>query len=300
MSTSNADKQNDRVWFVTGASSGLGRAISQAVLARGHRLVAATRTPGAVQALVHQHPDRALATALDVTDASASRAAVSAAVARFGRLDVVVNNAGYGHVGAVEELSDAELREQFDVNLFGVINITRAALPHMRRQRSGHIVQMSSLNGVEGLAGGGYYAASKFAIEGLSESLADEVASLGIRVTIVEPGPHRTRFANERSAPRARPISDYSDSVGRTREIVSRLDGNQPGDPARAADAILRAVESDDPPLRLPLGQMALDNIRARLDAQLQELEAWAPLSATSDFPSDQASDRRPSTGRAP
>jgi NAD(P)-dependent dehydrogenase (short-subunit alcohol dehydrogenase family) len=300
MSTRNRGKQTDPVWFVTGASSGLGRAISQAVLDRGHRLVAATRTPGTVQELVHEHPDRALAIALDVTDASASRAALSEAVARFGRLDVVVNNAGYGHVGAVEELSDAELRAQLDVNLFGVINVTRAALPHLRRQRSGHFVQMSSLNGVEGLAGGGYYAASKFAIEGLSESLADEVASLGIRVTIVEPGPHRTRFASARSAPRARPISDYAGSVGKTREILNELDGNQPGDPARAADAILRAVESDDPPLRLPLGQMALDNIRARLDAQLRELEAWAQLSAGSDFPSDDAPDPRASTGRSP
>jgi NAD(P)-dependent dehydrogenase (short-subunit alcohol dehydrogenase family) len=291
MSTRNADKQTDRVWFVTGASSGFGRAIGQTVLNSGGRLVAATRRPGAVQELAHQHPGRALPIALDVTDAAASRAAVSEAVERFGRVDVVVNNAGYGHVGAVEELTDAELRAQLDVNLFGVINVTRAALPHLRRQRSGHLVQMSSLNGVEGLAGGGYYAASKFAIEGLSESLAEEVASIGIRVTIVEPGPHRTRFASERSAPRARPISDYAGSVGRTREILSQLDGNQPGDPARAAAAILAAVESDDPPLRLPLGQMALDNIRARLDARLQELEAWAQVSAGSDFPSEQAPD---------
>jgi NAD(P)-dependent dehydrogenase (short-subunit alcohol dehydrogenase family) len=299
MSTRNGGKQTDRVWFVTGASSGFGRAISQAVVDRGHRLVAATRTRGAAQELVDQHPDRSLAIALDVTNAAASRAAFSEAIARFGRVDVVVNNAGYGHVGAVEELTDAELRQQLEVNLFGVINVTRAALPHLRRQRSGHFVQMSSLNGVEGLAGGGYYAASKFAIEGLSESLADEVAPLGIRVTIVEPGPHRTRFANERSAPRARPISDYAGSVGKTREIVSQLDGNQPGDPIRAADAILRAVESDDPPLRLPLGQMALDNIRARLAAQLQELEAWAELSAGSDFPSDELPDARAATGRS-
>jgi NAD(P)-dependent dehydrogenase (short-subunit alcohol dehydrogenase family) len=298
MSTRNGGKQTDRVWFVTGASSGFGRAISQAVVDRGHRLVAATRTRGAAQELVDQHPDRSLAIALDVTNAAASRAAFSEAIARFGRVDVVVNNAGYGHVGAVEELTDAELRQQLEVNLFGVINVTRAALPHLRRQRSGHFVQMSSLNGVEGLAGGGYYAASKFAIEGLSESLADEVTPLGIHVTIVEPGPHRTRFASERSAPRARPISDYADSVGKTREIVSQLDGNQPGDPVRAADAILRAVESDDPPLRLPLGQMALDNIRARLAAQLQELEAWAELSAGSDFPSDELPDARAATGR--
>jgi NAD(P)-dependent dehydrogenase (short-subunit alcohol dehydrogenase family) len=299
MSTRNGARQTDRVWFVTGASHGFGWVIGRAVLDRGHRLVAATRTPDAVQELVQTQPERALAIALDVTDAAACRAAFSDAVARFGQVDVVVNNAGYGHVGAVEELSDAELRAQLDVNLFGVINVTRAALPHLRRQRSGHFVQMSSLNGVEGLAGGGYYATSKFAIEGLSESLADEVASLGIRVTIVEPGPHRTRFASARSAPRARPISDYADSVGKTREILSQLDGNQPGDPARAADAILRAVESDDPPLRLPLGQMALDNIRARLDAQLQELEAWAQLSAGSDFPSDDQPDPRACTGRS-
>jgi NAD(P)-dependent dehydrogenase (short-subunit alcohol dehydrogenase family) len=289
MSTREPVKQSDRVWFVTGASSGFGRAIGRAVLDRGQRLVAATRDPEAVAQLVDRDPERAMARALDVTDAAASRAAFADAVARYGRLDVVVNNAGYGHVGAVEELTDGELREQLEVNLFGVINVTRAALPHLRRQRSGHLVQMSSVNGVEGLAGGGYYAASKFAIEGLSESLAEEVAPLGIRVTIVEPGPHRTRFASARSARWARPIADYADTVGRTRAVLDQLDGNQPGDPARAADAILAVVETDDPPLRLALGQMALDSIRARLDARLEELEAWAQLGATSDFPSARA-----------
>jgi NAD(P)-dependent dehydrogenase (short-subunit alcohol dehydrogenase family) len=289
MSTREPVKQSDRVWFVTGASSGFGKAIGRALLDRGQRLVAATRDPEAVAELVDRDAERVMARALDVTDAAGSRAAFAEAVARFGRVDVVVNNAGYGHVGAVEELTDAELREQLEVNLFGVINVTRAALPHLRRQRSGHLVQMSSVNGVEGLAGGGYYAASKFAIEGLSESLADEVAPLGIRVTIVEPGPHRTRFASARSARWARPIADYADTVGRTRDVVDQLDGNQPGDPARAADAILAAVETDEPPLRLPLGQMALDSIRARLDARLEELEAWAQLGATSDFPSARA-----------
>jgi NAD(P)-dependent dehydrogenase (short-subunit alcohol dehydrogenase family) len=289
MSTREPVKQSDRVWFVTGASSGFGRAIGRALLDRGQRLVAATRDPEAVAELVDRDPERVMALALDVTDAAGSRAAFAEAVGRFGRVDVVVNNAGYGHVGAVEELTDAELRQQLEVNLFGVINVTRAALPHLRRQRSGHLVQMSSVNGVEGLAGGGYYAASKFAIEGLSESLADEVAPLGIRVTIVEPGPHRTRFASARSARWARPIADYADTVGRTRDVLDQLDGNQPGDPARAADAILAAVETDEPPLRLPLGQMALDSIRARLDARLEELEAWAQLGATSDFPSARA-----------
>jgi NAD(P)-dependent dehydrogenase (short-subunit alcohol dehydrogenase family) len=274
-----------RVWFVTGASSGFGRAIGEAVLDRGDRLVATTRDPEAIEDLTGAHPERAVALRLDVTDPDACRRAVDEAVARFDRIDVVVNNAGYAHVGAVEELTDEELREQMEVNLFGVANVTRAALPVMRAQGSGHLVQMSSLNGVEGLAGGGYYAASKFAVEGLSESLAEEVAHLGIDVTIVEPGPHRTRFASERSTKSAEAMDEYAESVGPVREALSALDGNQPGDPERAAKAIVRAVEAARPPRRLPLGRMALDHIRAKLDAQREELDAWADLSASSDYP---------------
>jgi NAD(P)-dependent dehydrogenase (short-subunit alcohol dehydrogenase family) len=281
----NNTQTTGRTWFVTGATSGFGRAISQAVLDRGDRLVATGRDLDALETLVAGHPERALALRLDVTDPAAAREAVSAATARFGRIDVVVNNAGYAHVGAIEELSDDELRAQLEVNLFGVINVTRAALRPMREQRSGHLVQMSSLNGVEGLVGGGYYAASKFAVEGLSESLADEIAHLGIKVTIVEPGPHRTRFLDERSAKSSPPIEDYAGSVGQVRELLGEMDGNQPGDPARAAEAILRIVEADEPPRRLPLGQLALDSIRAKLSAQRDELDAWAELSATSDFP---------------
>ena len=276
---------DDRVWFVTGASSGFGRAISSAALERGDRVVATARDTESVAELVDDGDGRALALELDVTDPEAARAAFDEAVSRFGRVDVVVNNAGYGHVGAVEELTDDEWHQQFDVNLFGVINVTRAALPQLRKQRSGHLVQMSSLNGVEGLPGGGYYAASKFAVEGLSESLADEVGHLGIDVTIVEPGPHRTRFASDRSTKQAAAIEDYAPSVGQTRQAVGELDGNQPGDPERAAQAIIEAVEADDPPRRLALGQMALDNIRAKLKAQLSELDAWASVSASSDYP---------------
>ncbi len=288
--SSHTTGQAGRVWFVTGASSGFGRAISEEVLDHGDRLVATGRDVEAIQTLVKDHPERGMALRLDVTDPGAARAAVREATARFGRVDVVVNNAGYGHVGAVEELSDAELRQQLEVNLFGVINTTRAALPKMREQRSGHLVQMSSLNGVEGLAGAGYYAASKFAVEGLSESLADEVAHLGIKVTIVEPGPHRTRFLSERSTKLSEPIADYAESVGQTRQVLAEMDGNQPGDPARAARAIRQTVDADDPPRRLPLGQMALDDIRAKLTAQLAELDAWADLSATSDFPAAEKS----------
>jgi NAD(P)-dependent dehydrogenase (short-subunit alcohol dehydrogenase family) len=271
---------SERVWLVTGASRGFGRALCDAVLARGGRLVATARGRDFVERFDHAN---VLPVTLDVTDPAQARAAVEQALGRFGRLDVVVNNAGYGHFGAVEELTEDELRHQLEVNLFGVINVTRAVLPAFRRQRSGHLVQMSSLNGIEGMVGAGYYCAGKFAVEGLSECLAAEVAHLGIKVTIVEPGPHRTNFASPDSARVAAPIDDYADSVGQARQAFAELDGAQPGDPGRAAQAIIEAVDADDPPLRLPLGQIAVDAIRAKLGGQLEELERWEPLSASTD-----------------
>jgi NAD(P)-dependent dehydrogenase (short-subunit alcohol dehydrogenase family) len=285
---SETSRESGRTWFVTGASSGFGQAIGRAVLDAGDRLVATARDVAGIEELVEQDPDRVLALPLDVTDAAAARAVVAKGRDHFGRLDVVVNNAGYGHIGAVEELTDAEWREQLNVNLDGVIHVTRAALPWLRQQGSGHFVQMSSLNGVEALPGGAYYVASKFAVEGFSESLAAEVAHLGIKVTIVEPGPHRTRFANERSAKWAEPMPEYAPSVGQVREAIGQLDGNQLGDPDRAARAIIEAVNADEPPLRLPLGTIALDNIRAKLTKQLADLETWADLSASSDLPAEQ------------
>jgi NAD(P)-dependent dehydrogenase (short-subunit alcohol dehydrogenase family) len=278
------ENSSGRVWFVTGGSSGFGQAIAAEVLARGDRLVVTGRDPEALQRRVGHDGSRAVTIGLDITDVDAVREAVETAISRFGRIDVVVNNAGYAHVGAVEELDDQEWRALIDTDLFGAIHVTRAVLPQMRRQRSGHLVQMSSLNGIEGLPGGGYYAASKFALEGLSESLADEVAPLGISVTIVEPGPHRTGLLSEGSVRSSQPISDYDASVGQVREQLAQLDGHQPGDPVRAAHAIVEAVGSENPPLRLPLGTMALDHIRAKLRTQLEELEAWAAVSATSDF----------------
>jgi NAD(P)-dependent dehydrogenase (short-subunit alcohol dehydrogenase family) len=281
----NSRATSDRVWFVTGAASGFGRAVCSAVLTRGERVVATDIEAGAVHEVARSHWDRAIALPLDVADAAATRDAARLAVRRFGRIDVVFNNAGYGHVGAVEELGDAELRRQIDVNLFGNINVTRSVLPYLRRQRSGHLLQMSSLNGVEGLVGGAYYAASKFAIEGLSESLADEVAPFGIRITIIEPGPFRTRFLSDESARWARPMSEYDETVGRTRAMLRALNGRQPGDPARAASAIMRVVDMEDPPLRLPLGHMAVEHIRATLQAELDELERWTDVAAAADFP---------------
>jgi NAD(P)-dependent dehydrogenase (short-subunit alcohol dehydrogenase family) len=271
-----------RVWFVTGASRGFGRALSEAVLARGEQLIATARHPESLDELRERHPE-VLVLPLDVKDRAGAQAAVVEGVERFGRLDVIVNNAGYGHFGAIEELTEEELRNQFEVNLFGVLNVTRAALPQLRAQRAGHIVQMSSLNGIEGMVGGGYYCASKFAVEGLSESLAAEVAHLGIRLTIVEPGPHRTEFASRESARVAEPIDDYADTVGAARDAFAELDGAQPGDPGQAAQAIIAAVDAGNPPLRLALGEMALTNIRKKFEGQLEELEAWSDLSSTTD-----------------
>lgn len=221
---------------------------------------------------------------LDVTDAAEAKKAVDAAVMHFDRIDVVFNNAGYGHVGAIEELTDEEFRRQIEVDFFGLVNVTRAALPHLRQQRSGHFVQMSSLNGVEPLPGGASYTAAKFAVKGFSEALAGEVAHLGIKVTIVEPAPFRTRFLSDESARWSRPMDDYNTSVGKVRQQLKQMDGKQPGDPVRAAQAIIEVVEAENPPLRLPLGQIALDHIRTVLDAEARELEAWAYLGAGTDF----------------
>jgi NAD(P)-dependent dehydrogenase (short-subunit alcohol dehydrogenase family) len=274
-----------KVWFVTGASSGFGRAMTLEVLESGGRVAAAGLEPDVIQELVRPYADRALALPLDVADAVAAREAIERCIAHFGRVDVVYNNAGYGHVGAIEELTDEELRRQIDVNLLGVINVTRAALPHMREQRSGHFLQQSSLNGVEGLVGAAYYCASKFGIEGFSETLADEVAHLGIKVTIVEPGPFRTRFLDDRSVKWSRPTPDYAESVGKVREELRKLNGSQPGDPQRAARALLTVVESARPPRRLALGRMAIEHIRASLGAELKELDDWQETSICADFP---------------
>jgi NAD(P)-dependent dehydrogenase (short-subunit alcohol dehydrogenase family) len=270
-----------RVWFITGTSSGLGRAIAQAALDHGDRVVATARSTDHIADLERDFADVALP--LDVTDPDQARAAIDAAVDAFGRIDVVVNNAGYGALGALEELSDEELRSQFETNLFGALQVTRAALPQLRRQRSGHIVQLSSLSATVANPGESAYVGSKAALEGVSESLAKEVAHLGIRVTIVQPGPFRTDFAG-RSLQKADPIDDYADTVGAARELIGQLDGNQPNDPTRGAEAIIRAIESTDPPLHLALGEDAIQAIRANLDDQRAELDAWAEVGGATAF----------------
>lgn len=276
--------QDGRVWLITGTSSGFGRAIARAAVARGDRVVATARRADDVADLAAEAPDRVRAAALDVTDEGSVRAAVDAAVAAFGRIDVLVNNAGYGSRGAFEEFTDAQIRAQFEVNVFGAFAVTRAVLPVMRAQGSGHVIQMSSLAGVRSALGGSAYSASKFALEGMSEGLAAEVAPLGIRVTMIEPGPFRTDFAG-RSPARAEPMAAYSEVLDESRAKFAELHGTQPGDPERAAQVVVQVADLADPPLRLPLGPSAFDSIRSTLQARLAELDEVEALGRDTDFP---------------
>ncbi|MFI6567249.1 oxidoreductase [Streptomyces sp. NPDC050534] len=283
--SSQTDPTAPRVWFLTGTSTGLGRALAEEVIADGERLVATARDTTTLTDLVAQAPDRVRALPLDVTDPTAVRLAVDTALKEFGRIDVLVNNVGYALRGAIEELSDTELRRQFATNVFGALDVARAVLPALRAQRSGCIVQMSSVGGVLATLGGSAYAGTKFALEGLSEGLAAEVAHLGIRVLIVEPGPFRTDFTG-RSVRWANPIDDYRPALDPAKQQFLAMHGTQPGDPARAARAIITATRMDKPPLRLPLGANAIDRIRERLQSRLQQLDAVESVGRPTDFDS--------------
>jgi NAD(P)-dependent dehydrogenase (short-subunit alcohol dehydrogenase family) len=265
--------QGERVWLITGASSGFGRSIAEVALARGDSVIAAARNLDALGELAkHErvHPLR-----LDVTDAAQREAAVAESIERFGRIDVLVNNAGRTQVGAVEETTDEELRALFDLHFFAPAALTRAVLPQMRSQGGGTIVQMSSVGGQVTAPGFGAYCATKFALEGLTQTLRDEVAGFGIRTLIVEPGAFRTGLFRPGAAYESAEMPEYADTVGPTRAYVRDNNGLQPGDPEKAAEAIMAAVDSDQPPLRLVLGADAIGNIEKQLGALGEELEAW-------------------------
>ena len=273
-----------RVWFITGASRGLGALIAKAALADGNAVIAAGRN---VAAIAERLGDSLalLPVALDVTNEAQAKTAVEAVVEKFGRIDVLVNNAGFGLLGAIEESSDADVRRMYDTNVFGLLNITRAVLPVMRSQRAGHIINMSSLGGYRSAAGFGAYCSTKFAVEGLTEALRAELKPLGIHATVVEPGYFRTDFLDASSLVVAREvIADYDETSGNVRRIAANMNHNQPGDPAKLATALVELVDSQTPPLRLPLGTDALKAIAEKNAYVTQETETWKALSQSTDF----------------
>ncbi|WP_347557780.1 oxidoreductase [Robbsia sp. KACC 23696] len=275
----------DPVWFITGCSTGFGRELARLVLDRGWRAVVTARNPDQVADLVKGHEDRALALKLDVTKPDQVAEATRAALARFGRIDVLVNNAGYGYLSAIEEGEDHEVRAMFEANFFGLVAMTNAVLPTMRAARRGAIVNISSIGGLASFAATGYYHATKYAVEGLSESLSLEVAPLGINVVIVEPGPFRTNWAGPSIKQSAIRIDDYDATAGVRRAQTAARSGNQAGDPVRAAQAIIQAVEAEKPPLRLVLGKAALEIARGKLVSLKNDFDTWETATLASDFP---------------
>jgi NAD(P)-dependent dehydrogenase (short-subunit alcohol dehydrogenase family) len=268
-----------RTWMITGTSSGFGLALARAVLAAGDRVVATARRPETLDSLIGEAPDRVIAVRLDVTEPQQITTAVGAAVERFGRIDVLVNNAGYGSVGALEEIDIDELKALHETMFIGPVRLVQAVLPAMRGRGSGTIVQISSMGGQLAPPGFGAYCSAKFALEAISESLAAEVGRLGIRVIIVEPGAFRTEFGAGRMHRSRTVIDDYTPTVGPNRAAVDAMDGSQPGDPNRAATAIIETVNATRAPLRLALGDDAVDSIRAKHEQLSAELQGWESLS---------------------
>jgi NAD(P)-dependent dehydrogenase (short-subunit alcohol dehydrogenase family) len=272
-----------RTWLITGSSRGLGNALARAVLASGDRLVATARDPGALADLLPIGRDRVILLPLDVTDEAAAARVVSSAVAHFGGLNIVVNNAGYGNVAPIENTSIDEFRAQIETNLFGTIIVTKAAARLFREQRGGHFFQISSIGGRAGATGRGPYSAAKFGVEGFSEVLAIEMAPFGVRVTIVEPGGFRTDFAGS-STQISGGNPAYAETVGKVAAMQRDYNGKQPGDPERAAQAIIAVASADNPPLRLVLGRDAFARAEHTDEARLAELRAWREMSVSTDF----------------
>ncbi|SAK86105.1 short-chain dehydrogenase/reductase SDR [Caballeronia fortuita] len=278
-------QQFKRVWFITGASRGFGALITQAALDDGNAVVATGRNAAAIAERLGESP-ALLTFALDVTNEAQAKAAVEAAVDKFGRIDVLVNNAGFGLLAAVEESSDAEVRRIYETNVFGLLNVTRAVLPVMRKQRSGHVINTSSIVGYQAAAGVGVYSSTKFAVEGITEALHAELRPLGIHVTMIEPGFFRTDFLDASSLAVGKTIiGDYEETSGRLRRLAGEINHNQPGDPARLATAMIRLVDAETPPLRLPLGTDTLKALAEKNAYVTAETQTWKSLSASTDFP---------------
>jgi NAD(P)-dependent dehydrogenase (short-subunit alcohol dehydrogenase family) len=277
-------QQYKRVWFVTGASRGLGALIARAALDDGNAVVAAGRNVEAIVERLGESP-ALLPVALDVTSEAQAKAAVEAAVAKFGRIDVLINNAGFGLLAAVEESSDADVRRMYDTNVFGLLNVTRAVLPVMRKQRGGHVMNMSSIGGYRAAAGFGVYSSTKFAVEGITEALHAELKPLGIHATVVEPGYFRTDFLDASSLLVGKEIiDDYDATSGNVRRFAAGMNHNQPGDPEKLATALVTLADAQTPPLRLALGTDTLKAIAEKNAYVAAETESWKALSSSTDF----------------
>ncbi|GJE11731.1 oxidoreductase [Methylobacterium longum] len=273
------------VWFITGCSTGFGRDLAKLVIGRGWCAVVTARDRAKVSDLAPGVEDRVLALSLDVTDADQIADSVRAATATFGRVDVLVNNAGYGYQASVEEGEEDKIRAQFDANVFGLFALTRAVLPMMRTQRSGHILNITSVAGFVGFPASGYYAATKHAVEGFSDALAAEAGPLGIRVTCIEPGPFRTDWAGRSLIQTPNAIADYAETAGARLKATAEKSGTQAGDPVRAGEAMIRVTEIENPPRHLVLGAWGYDAVTTRLRQRLADIEAWRETSLGADYP---------------
>ncbi|MCB8875966.1 oxidoreductase [Acidisoma silvae] len=273
------------VWFITGCSTGFGRELVTLLLRQGYRVVATARDVTKIAGLIEGYEDKGLALALDVTDLDAIHHAVKQTEQKFGQIDVLVNNAGYGYMAAIEEGEDAPIRSMFDTNVFGLIDMTKAVLPGMRARHSGFVVNLSSIAGLRAFPGSGYYSATKHAVEAVSESLAQEGAPLGIKVLLVEPGPFRTDFAGRSLGRSKTVIADYDSTVHARLRMMQGYSGSQKGDPVRAAQAIIDVVASSNPPLRLVLGAMAMDGAREKVRQLTADFDTWEETTLGADFP---------------
>jgi NAD(P)-dependent dehydrogenase (short-subunit alcohol dehydrogenase family) len=276
-----------KVWLITGCSTGFGRAISKAALSNGDKVVVTARNMEDIKDIVQDNAENALALTLDVTKEKDITAVVNATIEKFSKIDVLVNNAGIGYFGAIEESEDEQIKQMFDINVFGLAKMTQTVLPFMRKQKTGHIINISSIGGLRSFPGVGFYNATKYAVDGLSESLAKEVAPLGIKVTIVCPSGFRTDWAGRSAANSKIEIADYATTAGKNKSDIRAYSGNQPGDPERAALSIIKITETENPPLRLLLGAAAYKGAKIKLEELNKDFEDWKATSEGADFPKE-------------
>lgn len=274
-----------KVWLITGCSTGFGRALAKEVLAKGYRAAVAARNTNDVQDIIEGYPSTAIAVKLDVTVPEQIKSAVQATIDQFGQIDVLVNNAGIGYFAAIEESEEAEIRRMFEINFFGLAQMTQEVLPHMRKRKAGHILNITSIGGLRSFPGIGFYNASKYAVDGLSEALSKEVAPLGIKVTIIAPSGFRTDWAGRSAKDTSIKIEDYAATAGKNAGDIRGYSGSQAGDPVKAALAMIQVTETENPPLRLLLGAAALKGARIKLDELKHDFEEWASVTEGADFP---------------